>query len=290
MVYHSETNLSLAHQMLGIESVHNARQLGGYRIGNQQIKQNLLLRSASLAKLSDVDAELLRSKYRVQRIYDFRSVTEAASAPDILPGEATYCSLGVSFISGNQISVPKFSSQQELVELLMKNAHRPEIQEMSRKLYDRILLEEDSQSAYRTFFADLLQQEPARGAVLWHCTQGKDRAGCASALLLAALGAPLQLIKDDFILSKAYYDPLFCKLPIHTPEQHLVVQTLLSANPQLFAQTLDKVEKRYGSLTAYLTHRLGVTEEMREQLRQHYLEPVCHQSHLHVSEEMNDSM
>lgn len=283
MESHPATDLSLVQQLLGIESVHNARQLGGYRIGNQRIKPNLLLRSASLAKLSEADAELLRSKYRLQRIYDFRSAAESASAPDVIPDGATYCSLGVSFSDALQIPAPKFSSQQELVELLMQNAHLPLIQEMCQKLYDKLLLEEGSQAVYRTFLADLVQQDPSRGAVLWHCTQGKDRAGCASALLLAALGAPLQLIKDDFILSKAYYDPLFCKLPIHTPEQHLVVQTLLSANPQLFAQTLDKVEKRYGSLTAYLTHRLGVTEEMREQLRQHYLEPVCHQSHLHVS-------
>lgn len=274
MAYYPTTDLSLTHQMLGIESAHNARQLGRYRIGNQQIKPNLLLRSASLAKLSEADAKLLRSKYRVQRIYDFRSTTEAASAPDVLPGKATYCSLGISFSTGNPITSPKFSNHQELVEFLMQNAHLPEMQEMCQKLYDTILLEENSQAVYRSFFADLLQQDPARGAVLWHCTQGKDRAGCASALLLAALGAPHQLIMDDFILSKAYYDPLFSKLPINTPEQRLVVQTMLSANPQLFAQTLNKVEAQYGSLTTYLTNCLGVTEEMMEQLRHHYLEPV----------------
>ncbi|MBO5980425.1 MAG: tyrosine-protein phosphatase, partial [Bacteroidales bacterium] len=42
-------------QKLGLTSIHNARQLGGYVIGNKQIKQNLLLRTASLATLSADD-------------------------------------------------------------------------------------------------------------------------------------------------------------------------------------------------------------------------------------------
>ena len=39
---------------------------------------------------------------------------------------------------------------------------------------------------HRALFQDLLKGE---GAVLYHCTAGKDRTGVATALILSALGA-----------------------------------------------------------------------------------------------------
>lgn len=54
-------------------------------------------------------------------------------------------------------------------------------------MYDGILLTERAKRGYSRFFRILLRQED--GAVLRHCSAGKDRAGLASALLLYALGA-----------------------------------------------------------------------------------------------------
>ena len=108
--------------------------------------------------------------------------------------------------------------------------------------------------------------------MLWHCTQGKDRAGCASAMLLAALGADRNLIMADFTLSKHYYDPHTAKIPTATEAQQKAISTLISANPAIFEATLDKVEARYGSLERYLTECIGVTPEMMETLREKFLE------------------
>jgi protein-tyrosine phosphatase len=118
----------------------------------------------------------------------------------------------------------------------------------------------------------LLTVNPDNGAVLWHCTQGKDRAGSASAMLLAALGADRELIMADFILSKDYYDPMASKIKTETDLQRAVVNTLISANPEIFEATLDKVDAQYGSLRNYLTECIGVTPEMMEMLRARYLE------------------
>ena len=76
----------LERQQIGIISAHNARQLGGYVIGNKRVKQDLLLRSARLSGLSTEDSALLADKYKVQRIYDFRSEKEILAAPDVIPG------------------------------------------------------------------------------------------------------------------------------------------------------------------------------------------------------------
>ena len=214
-----EQKIELKNQLIGLTSAHNARQLGGYQIGNQRIKDNLLLRSAKLSGLSGEDSTLLADKYKVQCIYDFRGKKESLSAPDVIPGKARFLSLALAF--GGE---------------------------------------------------DLLTVQPEDGAVIWHCTQGKDRAGSASAMLLAALGADRELIMADFILSKDYYDPMTSKIKTETESQQTVINTLISANPAIFEATLNKVDAKYGSLTNYLTECIGVTPEMMDVLRNRFLE------------------
>ena len=263
---------TLEGQQIGLASTHNARQLGGYIIGNKQIKKDLLLRTARLSSLSADDSLLLAKKYRVQCIYDFRSEGEIQTAPDIIPGDARHLPLSISFSEGSGRGDYKVESDAQMIQMLLENAEHPAVQAMCEKMYDKIFFEESSQEVYRQFFADLLTIDPAEGAVLWHCTQGKDRAGCASAMLLAALGAERDLIVADFTLSKHYYDPHTAQIPTTTEAQQKAISTLISANPAIFEATLDKVEARYGSLENYLTECIGVTPEMMATLRERYLE------------------
>ena len=265
---------TLEEQQIGLTSVHNARQLGGYRIGDKCVKADLLLRSARLSDLSAEDSTLLADKYKVQRVYDFRGEKEILAAPDVIPGGASHRSLSLAFAKeeGDSSFDMKMGSERDIVKMLLMYAEHPAVQNMCTNMYDVILFEESSQEVYRQFFADLLALDPADGAVLWHCTQGKDRAGCASAMLLAALGADRDLIVADFTLSKHYYDPQIAQIETTTEAQQMALSTLISANPAIFEATLDKVEARYGSLRGYLTECIGVTPEMMEVLREKYLE------------------
>ena len=267
-----EQKIELENQQIGLTSVHNARQLGGYQIGNQRIKDNLLLRTAKISELSKEDSTLLCDQYKVQCIYDFRGKEESLSAPDVIPGKARYVSLALSFSEGESQFDTKFENEAQMIGMLLKYADHPSIQAMCTSMYDLIFFEESSQKVYRQFFADLLTVVPENGAVLWHCTQGKDRAGSASAMLLAALGANRELIMADFILSKCYYDPIASQIKTETEAQKNVINTLISANPEIFGATLDKVDAKYGSLRNYLTECIGVTPEMMNVLRDRYLE------------------
>ena len=264
--------VDLQSQQIGLSSVHNARQLGGYIIGDKQIKKDLLLRTARLSALSAEDSLLLTERYKVQCIYDFRSAGEIQTAPDVIPGDARHLPLSISFSDNGGQADYKVESDAQMIQMLLENAEHPKIQAMCEVMYDKIFFEESSQVVYRQFFADLLTLDPNDGAVLWHCTQGKDRAGCASAMLLAALGAERDLIVADFTLSKHYYDPHTAKIPTATEAQQKAISTLISANPTIFEATLDKVEARYGSLANYLTECIGVTPEMMETLREKFLE------------------
>ena len=264
--------VDLQNQLIGMASVHNARQLGGYVIGDKQIKKDLLLRTARLSALSAEDSLLLAEKYKVQCIYDFRSVGEIQTSPDVIPGNSRHLPLSISFSDNSGQADYKVESDAQMIQMLLMNAEHPKIQEMCVKMYDKIFFEEASQEVYRRFFEDLLTLDPKDGAVLWHCTQGKDRAGCASAMLLIALGADRDLIVEDFTLSKHYYDPHTEKIPTTTEAQKTAISTLISANPTIFEATLDKVEARYGSLEAYLTECIGVTPAMMKTLRKKFLE------------------
>ena len=267
-----DQKIELKNQLIGLTSAHNARQLGGYRIGNQRIKDNLLLRSAKISELSKEDSTLLCDQYKVQCIYDFRGKKESLSAPDVIPGKARYLSLALAF-GGEESEVDtKFENEEQMIGMLLQYADHPSVQAMCTSMYDIIFFEESSQEVYRQFFADLLTVNPENGAVLWHCTQGKDRAGSASAMLLAALGADRELIMADFILSKDYYDPMTSQIKTETESQKTVINTLISANPVIFEATLDKVDAKYGSLQNYLTECIGVTPEMMEVLRDRFLE------------------
>ena len=267
-----EQKLELENQLIGLTSAHNARQLGGYQIGNQRIKDNLLLRTAKISSLSEEDSMLLCDKYKVQCIYDFRGKEESISAPDVIPGKARYLSLALSFTEDDHKTDAKFENEEQMIGMLLQYADHPSVQAMCTNMYDVIFFEESSQEVYRQFFADLLTVDPRDGAVLWHCTQGKDRAGSASAMLLAALGAERELIMTDFILSKDYYDPMASRIKTETESQKKVINTLISANPEIFEATLDKVDAKYGSFRKYLTECIGVTPEMMKLLRDRYLE------------------
>ena len=85
----------------------------------------------------------------------------------MIPDNARYVSLSIALGGEKQEVDFKFNSDKELIGHLLKYAEEPILKTMCTEMYDQILFEE--------------------GAVLWHCTQGKDRAGCASAMLLAAL-------------------------------------------------------------------------------------------------------
>lgn len=263
--------IELKDQFIGITSAHNARQLGGYVIGDRQVRKDLLLRSARLSGLSPEDSALLADRYHVQCIYDFRSQDEALASPDVIPGNARYLSISLPF-AGKETSSMTFGSNEEMIGMLLKYADNPMIQDMCMHIYDKIFFEEQSQDVYRRFFADLMTVDPEQGAVLWHCTQGKDRTGSASAMLLAALGADRELIMADFCLSKEYYDPHVAKIKTENDTQAYVINTLISVNPAIFEATLDKVDERYGSLRNYLTECIGVTPEMMAVLRDRYLE------------------
>lgn len=144
------------------------------------------------------------------------------------------------------------------------------------KMYDGILLTDRAKHGYSQFFRILLNQED--GAVLWHCSAGKDRAGLASTLLLYALGTDEETIVADYMLSsesyqeKAQFMAAFATANNLDEEASRDAVAMVSVFPEYLNRAVNAIKDKYGSIHSYLNNALGVSDKDMERLRDRFLE------------------
>ena len=106
----------------------------------------------------------------------------------------------------------------------------------------------------------LLAEADALPAV-WHCSAGKDRTGVLSALLLAFLGVPDEVIVEDYALSAAAMERLLDRLRAEYPEAEEQVMryapAVLHVVPETMEQFLAELRLEFGSPDDLAGH-LGV--------------------------------
>ena len=120
--------------------------------------------------------------------------------------------------------------------------------------------------------------ETDEGAVIFHCTEGKDRTGFVALFVLYILGVDLELIRQDYLASneilteyRAVRDKKFQEAG-KSLTFRANMRVLSSASDSLFDTVLLTIEKEYGDLETYLRNALNVTPELENKLRELYLE------------------
>ena len=245
----------------------------------QTVRTGMLVRSGNLSKATDGDVTVLKEKYRLTDVFDFRFEAEANAAPDRIIDGVSYTHLSTlpqAFIQGFSSSRPDSTKMdtRDMLAVLMKYAFDPQAQTMARRLYPAIVTDSTAQRYYGAFLRGVLRAE---GGVLWHCSQGKDRAGWASAFLLAALGASREIIVEDFDLSNQSYarqvEALTAKVRGKDGSDEAVsfIRAMVGVSRENFETTLDLIDQRYGSLSAYIENQLGFSREEQQQLKAKYL-------------------
>ena len=269
-----------AQRAIAAEKIENARDMGGLIMQDgQTVRTGMLVRSGCLAQATDNDVAMLKEKYRLTDVFDFRFEAEANSAPDRIIDGVSYTHLSTlpkALVKGFASSRPDTAKmdKKDMMETLMKYAFEPKAQTMARQLYPAIVTDSTAQHYYGEFLRGVLR---AQGGVLWHCSQGKDRAGWASAFLLAALGASRETIVDDFDLSNQSYARQVEAMTAKVREQGggdeavAFVRAMVGVSRENFEATLDLIDQRYGSLSQYVENQLGFTKEEQQQLRAKYL-------------------
>ena len=266
---------------IAFEEIENARDMGTLVMQDgQTVRTGMLVRSGCLAKATDSDVAVLKEKYHLTDVFDFRFEAEANAAPDRIIVGASYTRLSTlpkAFIEGFSSSGRSDSvkmDKKSMMETLMKYAVEPKAQTMVRQLYPAIVTDSTAQHYYGEFLRGVLRAE---GGVLWHCSQGKDRAGWASAFLLAALGASRETIVEDFDLSNQSYarqaEALIAKIQGKDGSDGAVafIRAMVGVSRENFEATLDLIDQRYGSLFGYIEKQLGFSKEEQQQLKEKYL-------------------
>ena len=260
-----------------LESIGNARELGGYpTLDGRKVKHGIFLRTAELAKISSSDIARLTETYHLAVIADLRMTSEVAEKPDPVVAGVKYLNLRVI----NEESHKELLDKQQAVkdDTMKKLMIIVDSGFMNDRLYIEFLAEESGKQAYSEFFREILSLPPGR-SILFHCSQGKDRTGCAAMLILSALGVSEEIVMNDYVLTntfnaeviKSQRKMLFSR-GLTESEVAKYMPVLDEVNPQFMANVLSWLREKYGSPVGYIVEALGLTEKDIETLRTKFLE------------------
>ncbi len=138
-----------------------------------------MIRSGHLSNVNEDNLKLLSENYNIKTVIDFRTEFEREHKPDKhIEGAKEFW---LPIISPNEDigkikgTVEKmYTDESKFLDTIIGFAEK----KSALTLYKGFLSSEESQKGFSKFFQILLNN--ADGAVLWHCTQGKDRTGLAA--------------------------------------------------------------------------------------------------------------
>ena len=273
----------LRQQFIPVNGIINARDLGGYIIQDgRRLRDGMLIRSAHLADATDEDLQYLLS-IPISKVIDFRKDIEMNGKTDRMVPGAEYIRLEID-ASGKLVSQATEDEKRlftghkqfDVKKFMVMAAFNSMAQRIAQEMYPNHFFDPECQEQFREFFRLILETE--KGAILYHCTQGKDRTGAASALILAALGADRETIIADFDATNRVYeaDVRRCcrnvRLMGGKETELATVKSFLGANTENFIKVLDRIDREFGTMEAYLKGPIGLTDQDILTLRERYLE------------------
>lgn len=264
-------------QSILLQSVFNARELGGY-INNdgKAIKRNLLLRTGNLNNISDSDINVLKDNYRLSHIIDFRMAMEFNNASDPQIEGVKYHHLDV-------IDPSVFDSD-DMPDIELNKLDLIQMTELSirsgmldENMYIVFLESEFGKRAFSGFFRVLLESDTDR-AILWHCTGGKDRTGIAAMLLLSALGVDEKTVIEDYLLTNVYNSHRIAATRQYLSEKGCdksfidkAVLVFDAVDESFMRNAVEHLKKSYGSVLGYIQNALEIKQSEIDILKEKYL-------------------
>ena len=255
-----------------LEGQPNFRDLGGYAAADgRYVKWRAVYRSGELSQLTEDDVETLGS-LGIRTVVDLRSPEEvnARGAGRIPPGAS---------LRPLPISSSDFFAK--LIPMFLQG----DFSQVPPNLLDKVnrLLVRDFSAQYGELLSVL--SDPQSRPLVFHCTQGKDRAGFGAAVVLSALGVPWETVVEDYLLSNHYRQAENEKMlgmirrfaaSQGGPESEEIavrrVESLLYVKEQSLHAAHAEILERHGSIDAYLVEGLGCPKDVLSRLRDELLE------------------
>lgn len=209
---------------LPLENVKNCRDLGGYPTPQGITKWRSFLRSGDLGRMNDQEGRMLH-EFGVRSVIDLRSPEECELSPNPLADDSRF--------------------RYQLVDLIPRprDGETFMTRDLSKislgDLYVAIL---EHKSQVRRVFTQIA--DAPSGAVLFHCTAGKDRTGVVAMLLLGLAGVEEKDILSNYQVSSTYLDVTHDVL-------RRVPMNMLESRPEYLKQAMDHIQVNYGNIEAY---------------------------------------
>jgi protein-tyrosine phosphatase len=255
---------------LRLQGAPNFRDIGGHpTTDGRRIKRERIFRSGELSHLTDADLAHLR-KLNFSCVADLRSLGEGEVHRSRWPE-----GMDTKLHRAN-ISMDMKLNGRPLTDVLKDD---PTPTGAGRVMSESFRLIPDMCGPALKQISDQLAHD--NRPVLFHCTNGRDRTGVISALLLYMLDANRESIVQDFITTNERINvEQVIENSIVTFRQALGIEvsratmelcTLVS--PGYIDVIFQFLEEKYGAVNGFL-HTFGIDDALIQKLRQRLLEPA----------------
>jgi len=258
-------------QSLGIASVPNLRDLGGYQTSDEAtVAAGLVYRSNQLSGITPEDMEKIAA-LGLKVDYDLRTSDEKDARPDELPEGVEYIWLDV--LADSPQAGPA------MLEKLMENPEEAnaalgggQAEEGFKASYREFVSLPSAKVEFRELFLNLGDKE--RLPALFHCTTGKDRTGWAAAALLTLLGVPQDIVMEDYLRSNDYIIPMYQEVIdgfVAAGGEEGIPLAILGVKQEYLDAAFEEMETQYGTIEKYFSEGLGIDASQQQALRDLYL-------------------
>ncbi len=221
-----------------LAGAYNFRDLGGYRTRSGGFtKWGRVLRADSPHRLTRQDVHSLLDQ-GLGTVIDLRSANELDGAPN-------------PFASHSQITYRNIGLFEHLAPETMRN---DQVQDSGNPVLDFYIT---TLATRQTAIRDVLDAiaDAREGAVLFHCTAGKDRTGLIAALLLGLADVEEREIVSDYAQTKPLIAGLvqeFLELAKQNGTDLVSYRKLLECTPETMRDVMDHIRHRYCSVARYI--------------------------------------
>jgi len=258
-------------QSLGIASIPNLRDLGGYETSDgKSIKRGLVYRSNQLSGISPEDMQNLAA-LGLQGSYDLRTTEEREARPEELPPGVNYIVVDVLEDSpgAGPAQLEKLMGDPKAANVELGGG---QVEAGFQESYREFVSLSSAQREFGKIFVALgnRQDVPA----LFHCTTGKDRTGWAAAAFLTLLGVPKESVYGDYLRSNDYILPAYQEVIdgfVAAGGDVEIPKAIFGVKKEYLDAAFDEMENEYGSIEQYFSKALGIDAEQQQALRSMYL-------------------
>ena len=232
---------------------------------NRKVKPHLFLRGGDLSSLTKEDITILKAQYGLKTIIDLRTEAEIFENSD-------------AQMSGvNRLHIPIFKQSTMGITLQAKQDISSVLEKIPdmEQLYAMMVTDKRCIAALSEVFRNILNS--SQGALIWHCTEGKDRCGVVSALFLSMIGAGWNDIVSDYMMTNesslkranSYYAKVL--LSTQDVKKAQKIKDLFLAKEEYISAAFEAIRHENNSLEAFFAKKLGISKKSIDEFKERCL-------------------